>query len=308
MFPPPSPVGGRVVNGIDIGRLKRALSKIDYEQVAARREMLNRLYHEALLSEEKGKGISFTNMLLLIAHYKLVDDDQALEVGELIERRTRKQRVDDKYNLERVRGVMRMVYLRRRFLALREERQLAAQQADTSVPTILVDSSPTRRGRPDLSLDMSYLGGSSLPRTPPSQTAQTDYFGAAAAASSSPSKRSSLQPSPSLLGPGSRFSDDTPTSGPPSISVSPAVPSLADVETRGSPVLESSAWGDIMRRMSRHAKDTSENSERPARGPSRQGSNMGDDDDKLDEKKSLELGEPDSLSYQPGPSQTHRDA
>jgi len=58
--------------------LGNLLNKIDHQETRKRRHIYNRLYHEALISAEPGKGISFTNMLLLLAHYKLIEDDTAL--------------------------------------------------------------------------------------------------------------------------------------------------------------------------------------------------------------------------------------
>lgn len=73
------PGSQRVVDGIDLNLLSSALRTIDYDAVAKRRRLFDRMYHEALMSDEPGRGMSFTNMLLLCAHYKLIDDDEALE-------------------------------------------------------------------------------------------------------------------------------------------------------------------------------------------------------------------------------------
>lgn len=67
------------VEGVNITRLNGILDTIDYTQSRKRRAVFSRLYHEALVVEEPGKGISFTNMLLLLAHYKLIDDEKALK-------------------------------------------------------------------------------------------------------------------------------------------------------------------------------------------------------------------------------------
>lgn len=64
---------------IDLSRLAANISRIDFPTVRRRRHLFNQLYQEALISEEPGRGMSFTNMLLLLAHYKLIDDDSALQ-------------------------------------------------------------------------------------------------------------------------------------------------------------------------------------------------------------------------------------
>lgn len=66
-------------HALDIRKLDIALASMDPEEIRQRRRTYNRLYHEARLVETPGKGISFTNMLMLLAHYKLIDDNEALQ-------------------------------------------------------------------------------------------------------------------------------------------------------------------------------------------------------------------------------------
>jgi hypothetical protein len=73
------PAAGRVVDGIDLMLLGKALGSIDQMKTKKAKDLYNRLYHEALISAEPGRGISFTDMLVLLAHYKLIDDDKALQ-------------------------------------------------------------------------------------------------------------------------------------------------------------------------------------------------------------------------------------
>lgn len=67
--------------GLDLSKLRAALTTLDPETIRQRRLLYNRLYHEARLSFEHGKGISFTNMLLMLAHNKLIADKDALRYG-----------------------------------------------------------------------------------------------------------------------------------------------------------------------------------------------------------------------------------
>ena len=79
------PSAGRVIEGLDLLTLGRILNEIDFEEVAKRKKIFNRLYQEALLSEDPAKGISFTDMLLMLAQYKLIDVNKALQyVGNLL--------------------------------------------------------------------------------------------------------------------------------------------------------------------------------------------------------------------------------
>ena len=68
----------RVVDGMDLNKLERILDCIDYAEVRRRKGVYVRLYHEASISHEPGLGISFTDMLRLLAHHKLIVDAEAL--------------------------------------------------------------------------------------------------------------------------------------------------------------------------------------------------------------------------------------
>lgn len=67
-----------VVQGIDLTKLKHALGGINYATVKKQKALYSRLYHEANVTHHSGKGISFTEMLLLLAHYKFIEDRDAL--------------------------------------------------------------------------------------------------------------------------------------------------------------------------------------------------------------------------------------
>jgi hypothetical protein len=68
----------RVSDGIDLDKLNKMLKGIDYAAIRKRRAIYSRLYHEASISHEKGRGMSFTGMLMLMAHHKLIVDRDAL--------------------------------------------------------------------------------------------------------------------------------------------------------------------------------------------------------------------------------------
>nr|XP_019045668.1 high-affinity cell membrane calcium channel [Kwoniella bestiolae CBS 10118]OCF24598.1 high-affinity cell membrane calcium channel [Kwoniella bestiolae CBS 10118] len=112
-----------VRRAVDIRRVEDQIAHIDYRQVRERRLLFSRLYSEAKISEENGRGISFTSMLMMLAHYKLIDDEKALQLDDLLVRRAKTERVTDLVNLDRVRGLLRTIYWRRRFLASRDERR-----------------------------------------------------------------------------------------------------------------------------------------------------------------------------------------
>lgn len=72
---------GFVVAGINVSKLKENLDQIDFAASRKRRAVYMRLYYEASLinQEAQGRGISFTEMLLLLAHHKIIVDKEALK-------------------------------------------------------------------------------------------------------------------------------------------------------------------------------------------------------------------------------------
>lgn len=69
----------RAIDGLNLDALNGALQAMDPAEIKGRKRQLNRLYHEALLCCTSDKGISFTDMLLMLAQYKLVQPETALK-------------------------------------------------------------------------------------------------------------------------------------------------------------------------------------------------------------------------------------
>jgi hypothetical protein len=135
----PNVVAGIDLGKLDLGKLNDVLSRIDYSSIRKRRELYSRLYYEAIISQVPGRGISFTDMLLLLAHYKLIVDRDALvsvtnrsrfcsnthvfpnSLPDLIIRTETNKLVTDRVNLDRVRSLLKRISRRRRFQAYMDE-------------------------------------------------------------------------------------------------------------------------------------------------------------------------------------------
>lgn len=66
---------------LDVTKLGRVLSTLDQAKIRQRRTLYARLFHESRLISAPVHGvggIGFTNMLMLLAHYKLINDQDAL--------------------------------------------------------------------------------------------------------------------------------------------------------------------------------------------------------------------------------------
>lgn len=127
----------RTGTGIHVRKLNKLLDKIDFRVIRRRRAVYMRIYHEAnVMYYHRGKGISFTDMLVLLAHHKLIDDREALgcvcpcrrrwddrltlhRLKELEVREETLKLVAGLVGLDKVRSQLRMISLRRAFLRTR---------------------------------------------------------------------------------------------------------------------------------------------------------------------------------------------
>ncbi|KAI6152729.1 Ion transport protein-domain-containing protein [Pisolithus thermaeus] len=165
--------------GVNLKKLNNILNKIDYNDIRKRRNTHGRLYHEARILSLRSGGLSFTDMLLLLAHHKLIDDREALVLRDLVVRQETNKLVTDLVNLDRVRSLLRMISQRRKHLLEREK------VMNRDIPAIFVNSSPATPP-PILSRDITS------PRSE-YETGQSDYE------SSSPSPSPRILVSPSEL-------------------------------------------------------------------------------------------------------------
>jgi hypothetical protein len=122
-----------VIQGIDLAKLKNTLDGVNYATVKRQKALYSRLFHEANVTHHSGKGISFTEMLLLLAHYKLIVDRDSLvcvscrattkqlndsyfsRLKDLVIRTETNKLVTDLVNLDRVKSLLKMIIYRRRF-------------------------------------------------------------------------------------------------------------------------------------------------------------------------------------------------
>lgn len=66
------------LGGVNINKLNERLAKIDVEKVKERRRLYNIFYEEVILSADADRGISFTTVLMVIAHYNIINDSKCL--------------------------------------------------------------------------------------------------------------------------------------------------------------------------------------------------------------------------------------
>ncbi|KAJ9051748.1 hypothetical protein DSO57_1002010 [Entomophthora muscae] len=98
------------------------------------RRRFNIFYLHAMSMEEPGKGLSFTNVLLLLSQYKIVDPDKCLSIQDLLQFKQTRSTIYKNYFKQKALGMCRTWIARRKFL-----RKL--QMKHSSPPVIFVDES-----------------------------------------------------------------------------------------------------------------------------------------------------------------------
>jgi len=80
------PMGGRMssmssasgASGINIRALNKRLSQIDSKEVQRSRARYNLFFEEVMVSADVDRGISFTTVLMILAHYNIISDNKSL--------------------------------------------------------------------------------------------------------------------------------------------------------------------------------------------------------------------------------------
>ncbi|KAI0136330.1 ion transporter [Xylariales sp. AK1849] len=136
--------------GVDIGKLNERLAKIDIQGVRERRRRFNIFYEEVMVSADPDKGISFTTVLMILAHYNIISDSKSLRLEEFLRRRARLQRVEEEVRRRVVLGFFDTLYWARKFKrhinGKKAGRMTTVPQLD--VPDIFVEDDNVRQRTP----------------------------------------------------------------------------------------------------------------------------------------------------------------
>ncbi|QIX02069.1 hypothetical protein AMS68_007586 [Peltaster fructicola] len=117
---------------IDLALLNQRLAELPVGEIRRRRVRMNRFYEEVLVSADPERGISFNTLLMILAHYKIINDNKSLELEEFLRRRARLQRVEEAVNRNIVVGFFDTLYWSRQFKKYKDRK---AQANLTDVPT-----------------------------------------------------------------------------------------------------------------------------------------------------------------------------
>ncbi|KAF2472109.1 calcium channel-like protein subunit Cch1 [Lindgomyces ingoldianus] len=126
---------------IDIKKLNQRLALLPVEGIRVRRQRMNTFYEEVLVSSDPDRGIAFTSLLMILAHYKVINDNKSLRLEEFLRRRARLQRVEEAVRRNVVVGFFDTLYWARRFRRAMEQKSSGRMTAvpQFTVPEIFVD-------------------------------------------------------------------------------------------------------------------------------------------------------------------------
>ncbi|KAI9029793.1 Ion transport protein-domain-containing protein [Phycomyces nitens] len=110
----PSYIAGRVALGYNYGEVNNCLSKINPQELQARRKQYN-LYYREIMEAERSKGISFADVLTIIT-YRFIDIEESLTLEPLIARLEKIERLEKAYAVEKASGVFMTLIQRKRYL------------------------------------------------------------------------------------------------------------------------------------------------------------------------------------------------
>ncbi|KAI9722379.1 MAG: hypothetical protein M1812_001851 [Candelaria pacifica] len=127
--------------GVNLKLLSQRLSKIPVHEIRRRRRRMNLFYEEVLVSADLDRGISFTSVIMILAHYNVISDNKSLRLEEFLRRRARLQRVEEAVRRNVVIGFFDTMYWARQFRRIMDARRSARMTAvpQFGVPEIFID-------------------------------------------------------------------------------------------------------------------------------------------------------------------------
>lgn len=126
---------------VDLDKLNRRLARLDVVKIREKRRRFNVFYEEVMVSADPDRGISFTTVLMILAHYNIISDSKSLKLEEFLRRRARLQRVEEQVRRRIVLGFFDTLYWSRKFRQHMQMKQAARMTGipHLDIPDILVE-------------------------------------------------------------------------------------------------------------------------------------------------------------------------
>ncbi|KER00875.1 hypothetical protein AUEXF2481DRAFT_45612 [Aureobasidium subglaciale EXF-2481] len=141
---------------VDLDKLNERLSEIPVTEIQRRRRRMNIFYEEVLVSADPDRGVEFNSLLMILAHYKVINDNKSLRLEEFLRRRARIQRVEEAVRRNVVVGFFDTLYWARRFRKALEAKKSARMTMvpQLDVPEIFIqDDSEDTPSAPSTPID-----------------------------------------------------------------------------------------------------------------------------------------------------------
>ncbi|KKA30524.1 hypothetical protein TD95_003376 [Thielaviopsis punctulata] len=126
-------------NKIDINRLNARLAQMDVVEIRRRRRRFNIFFEEVMVAADPDKGIAFSSVLLILAHYNIISDSRSLRLEEFLRRRARLQRVEEEVRRRVVVGFFNTLYWSRKFKSHIAMKRASRLGRVPSLPAIRVE-------------------------------------------------------------------------------------------------------------------------------------------------------------------------
>ncbi|KAK7416123.1 calcium channel protein [Neonectria punicea] len=151
------------VTGVDLDKLNRRIAQVDVIKVREQRRRFNVFYEEVLVSADPDRGISFTTVLMILAHYNIISDSKSLKLEEFLRRRARLQRVEEQVRRRIVLGFFDTLYWSRKFKQHMQRKQSARMTTipHLDIPHIMVEDDESQDGDTGGAAPRSTAGQSS---------------------------------------------------------------------------------------------------------------------------------------------------
>ncbi|CEP08594.1 hypothetical protein [Parasitella parasitica] len=125
---------------LDLKALNAKLNQLEKRDLHAKRQDLEKIYwhnilQETALVESTSRGVSFNQMLLMLAQRKLIVPENALILEELLENQKKEEAIHTLSSIDRVRGLIETIALRKKFL-----KHLESKKQRDAAPAIIIDS------------------------------------------------------------------------------------------------------------------------------------------------------------------------
>ncbi|KAI8096858.1 Ion transport protein-domain-containing protein [Halteromyces radiatus] len=100
---------------INLKKLNKILERLDRTTIHKRKHDMNMIYWETAMTESV-QGVSFNQMLLMLAQRKLIVPENALLLEELLVNRKKEEAIHTLISIDRVKGLLETIALRKKFL------------------------------------------------------------------------------------------------------------------------------------------------------------------------------------------------